>query len=117
MVWSRFQPPQCAAPVSSRAGTSQSAAHTRARASLWHIHSGCKIPLHIHSGTYTLAAVCVQRSERVGSAEIGIGLTGMGLLFTFLGVMMFFDSGLLAVGNVCDTQSLWALNTSDTQSL
>jgi hypothetical protein len=36
----------------------------------------------------------------VGTAEIGIGLTGMGLLFTFLGVMLFFDSGLLAVGNV-----------------
>jgi hypothetical protein len=38
-------------------------------------------------------------------AEIGIGLTGMGLLFTFLGVMMFFDSGLLAVGNVFTSPS------------
>ena len=33
-------------------------------------------------------------------AEIGIGLTGMGLLFTMLGVLFFFDGGLLAVGNV-----------------
>jgi len=33
-------------------------------------------------------------------AEIGIGLTGMGLLFTMLGVLLFFDGGLLAVGNV-----------------
>ena len=32
--------------------------------------------------------------------EIGIGLTGMGLLFTMIGVLLFFDGGLLAVGNV-----------------
>ena len=35
-----------------------------------------------------------------GEAEIGIGLTGMGLFFTMLGVLLFFDGGLLAVGNV-----------------
>ena len=50
------------------------------------------------------------RRTRVGDArayaclrawtEIGIGLTGMGLLFTMLGVLLFFDGGLLAVGNV-----------------
>jgi len=32
--------------------------------------------------------------------EIGIGLTGAGLLFMVLGMMMFFDKGLLAMGNV-----------------
>lgn len=32
--------------------------------------------------------------------EIGVGLTGFGVLFTVLGVMFFFDKGLLAMGNV-----------------
>ncbi len=54
--------------------------------------------------------VLTGRRTRVGDArvyaclrvwtEIGIGLTGMGLLFTMLGVLLFFDGGLLAVGNV-----------------
>ena len=35
-------------------------------------------------------------------AEIGIGLTGAGLLFMMLGVVMLFDKGLLAMGNVRD---------------
>jgi hypothetical protein len=33
-------------------------------------------------------------------AEIGIGLTGFGVLFTFLGIIFFFDKGLLAMGNI-----------------
>ena len=33
-------------------------------------------------------------------AEIGIGLTGFGFVLTFLGVLFFFDKGLLAMGNV-----------------
>ena len=32
--------------------------------------------------------------------KIGIGLSTAGLLFTLLGVFMFFDRGLLAMGNV-----------------
>ncbi|KAL1500526.1 hypothetical protein AB1Y20_013182 [Prymnesium parvum] len=32
--------------------------------------------------------------------KIGIGLTGAGLLFMLLGVLMFFDKGLLAMGNI-----------------
>lgn len=32
--------------------------------------------------------------------KIGVGLTAFGTLFFFLGVMFFFDSGLLAMGNV-----------------
>ena len=34
------------------------------------------------------------------TTEIGVGLTGFGVLFTVLGVMFFFDKGLLAMGNV-----------------
>lgn len=32
--------------------------------------------------------------------KIGIGLTGFGVLFTVLGVIFFFDKGLLAMGNI-----------------
>ena len=33
-------------------------------------------------------------------AEIGLGLTGFGIFFSFLGIIFFFDKGLLAMGNV-----------------
>ncbi|KAH8967256.1 hypothetical protein BDL97_03G068000 [Sphagnum fallax] len=32
--------------------------------------------------------------------EIGIGLTGLGVLFSFLGIILFFDKGLLPMGNI-----------------
>lgn len=32
--------------------------------------------------------------------EIGVGLTSFGTIFMFLGVVMFFDGGLLALGNI-----------------
>lgn len=36
------------------------------------------------------------------NTQIGLGLAGMGLAFIFLGIVLLFDKGLLAIGNVSD---------------
>jgi hypothetical protein len=32
--------------------------------------------------------------------KIGVGLTGFGIFFMICGILMFFDAGFLAIGNV-----------------
>jgi hypothetical protein len=39
-------------------------------------------------------------ANRTPCLEIGVGLTSFGGIFMFLGVVMFFDGGLLALGNI-----------------
>lgn len=39
-------------------------------------------------------------SSLLFSTEIGLGLSGFGVLFSFLGIIMLFDKGFLAIGNV-----------------
>ncbi|KAL5207138.1 hypothetical protein ABZP36_031573 [Zizania latifolia] len=54
------------------------------------------------------------------NTEIGIGLVGFGILFSFLGIIIFFDRGLLSLGNIffltgvnllLGWQSMWQLFT------
>ena len=43
---------------------------------------------------------CIRWCRACVSIEIGIGLTSFGCGFTALGVVFFFDRGLLAMGNL-----------------
>ncbi|KAK6626931.1 hypothetical protein RUM44_009408 [Polyplax serrata] len=38
--------------------------------------------------------------------KIGVGLAGFGIFFLILGVLLLFDKGLLAIGNVRDIDGI-----------
>jgi hypothetical protein len=61
-------------------------------------HSGMAAPQTYLSGAACRRGTCAVFP--IGRAEIGVGLTGLGFLFILLGVLFFFDRGLLAMGNV-----------------
>lgn len=46
---------------------------------------------------------------------VQVGLTSFGAFFTFLGVLMFFDGALIALGNVSLCSRLDLLSTADTE--
>ena len=54
-----------------------------------------------HGRTESVAAPRQLPATLTPSAEIGVALTTFGALFMLLGVMLFFDGALLALGNVC----------------
>ncbi|KAG8038254.1 hypothetical protein G9C98_006581 [Cotesia typhae] len=43
--------------------------------------------------------------EITDTQKIGVGLAGFGMFFLFLGVLLLFDKGLLAIGNWIFTSS------------
>lgn len=70
-----------------------------------HIHASCTNEIHMmHVGIlpFCITPICIDQTKQFGLqiAEIGAGLIGFGISFSFLGVVLFFDRGLLALGNV-----------------
>ncbi|KAA8531340.1 hypothetical protein F0562_006049 [Nyssa sinensis] len=47
--------------------------------------------------SYIISKMAYEINEQ---KKIGLGLIGFGIFFTFLGVILFFDRGLLALGNI-----------------
>ncbi|KAG7029082.1 Vesicle transport protein GOT1, partial [Cucurbita argyrosperma subsp. argyrosperma] len=55
--------------------------------------------LHSQGGEFQLSVDMVS-FEMNDRKKIGLGLTGFGIFFSFLGIVFFFDKGLLAMGNI-----------------
>ncbi len=53
--------------------------------------------------------ICSFETDSLFVLEIGVLSTGFGLFFTLFGVLLFFDRGLLAIGNVSQTHLIGEL--------
>ncbi|CAN1146618.1 Vesicle transport protein GOT1, partial [Linum perenne] len=61
---------------------------------------------------HKLGLLCVLTTENMAyelteQQRVGLGLIGFGIFFSFLGIILFFDRGLLALGNV-----LWLIGVA-----
>lgn len=54
----------------------------------------------VYQGTLDPPSLPLPCARPYSFTEIGVALTGLGFLFLFIGVLFFFDRGLLAMGNV-----------------
>lgn len=57
-----------------------------------------RLPLRAHTGRLTYVVGKLRVS--LPFAEIGVGITGFGVFFILFGILLYFDSVLLAFGNV-----------------
>ncbi|RUS21875.1 Got1-like family protein, partial [Endogone sp. FLAS-F59071] len=69
------------------------------------LECGCQTLKVRHVSFYNCVRSVVPNFAKVPTpppscAEIGVGLTAFGLFFMVIGVVMFFDGGLLAIGNI-----------------
>uniref|UniRef100_J3M1Z6 Uncharacterized protein n=1 Tax=Oryza brachyantha TaxID=4533 RepID=J3M1Z6_ORYBR len=66
---------------------------------------------------FILAVCCLPPPEEAHySTQIGLGLTGFGVFFSFLGIVFFFDKGLIAMGNVIILSFVFSLEFCGSES-